>query len=69
MKHLNSYIFPIQLPELLVGNSFFKVFKQSANSIGVQFTPVRVERKQILKDPGKLRFLLLPVRSHTVKPK
>lgn len=57
MRHRNSYIFPIQLPELLVGNSFFKVFfKQSAISIGVQFTMVCVERKQILKDPGKLSF-------------
>lgn len=44
MRHLNSYIFPIQLPELLVGNSSFKVFfKQSAISIGVQFTMVCVE--------------------------
>lgn len=56
MRHPSSYKFPIQLSELLVGNSFFKVFKKSAISIGVQFTMVCVERKRILKDPGKLRF-------------
>lgn len=46
MRYLNSYIFPIQLPELLVGNSFFKFFKQSAISLGVQFTMVCVERNR-----------------------